>query len=109
MSTRVYGTSDDLIEFEGDYRGEICFGSDDEDEFGGALLVCSDGTAATVQYNQDHRGIWRIHVLRKGDLFDRFERCEAEDGEDVDVYSDQLFLKDGIKWVWFGKEARKVD
>ena len=30
MSTKVYGCSDDLVETEGDIRGEIeCYGTDD--------------------------------------------------------------------------------
>ncbi len=96
MSTRIYGASDDLIEFEGDYSGEVgCYGTDDSDN--GVLVVCSDGTVAEVKYGKNDDGIFEIKVLKKGSAFDRIEPC---DDADADPHSDQLFLKAGIKWVY---------
>lgn len=91
MSTRVYGASDDLIEFEGELFGEVgCYGTDDREQ--GVLLTFSDGTLAEVKYGKGGRGIWEIKVLQKGSLFLRLEIC---DDEDASPYSDELFFKPG--------------
>lgn len=99
--TQIYGTSDDLVEFDGECAGEVgAFGTDDADQ--GVLVLCSDGTVAEVKYGKNGNGIWGINVLRKGSLFDRIELC---DDEDDDPYSDQLFLKPGIKWIYAAKDS----
>lgn len=95
MATKVYGASDDLIEFEGDCRGEVnCYGTDDRDQ--GVLVVMSDGTILEIQYGKLDQGIWGITVLRKGRLFERLDQCESED---ADPYSDVAHFRDGIKWA----------
>ena len=95
--TVLYGASDDLIEFEGDYRGEVGFYKPSDDEIKHALVVFSDGTLARIGYGKAAMTIWEISVMRKGDLFDRIETCEDEDAK---RHSDQLFLKPGVKWAY---------
>lgn len=96
MPTQVYGASDDLIEFEGDFSGEVgCYGTDENEH--GVLVMLSDGTVLEVKYGKDDRGIWEVKCLRKGSLFDRIETC---DDEDADPYSDVAHFKKGIKWAY---------
>lgn len=39
--TKIYGSSDDIVYFEGDVNGQVdCFGTDDQEK--GVLVVCSD-------------------------------------------------------------------
>lgn len=93
--TRVYGTSDDLVEIEGGKAsGEIgCYGTDDRDQ--GVLLIFDDGTLLEVKYCKRHRGVWGIDCLRSGEAFDHIEAC---DDDDADPYSDQAFFKLPMKW-----------
>ena len=103
--TRIYGASDDLIEFDGEYHGEVgCYGTDDNEH--GVLVVCSDCTVLEVKYGKNDSAVWGINVLRKGSLFDHIEPC---DDEDADPYSDQVFLKPGIKWIYAAKEWELVE
>jgi hypothetical protein len=93
MSTKVYGCSDDLIEFEGDFRGEVgCYSSDNDP----VLVVLSDGTLLEVKYGKGDRGIWSVALLSKGSLFDRIDQC---DDEDADPCSDVAHFREGIKWA----------
>ena len=103
--TKVYGASDDMIEFDGEVRGEVgCYGTDDREH--GVLVMFSDATVVEVKYGKNDAGIWEIKVLRKGALFDRIELC---DDEDADPYSDVLYLKPGIKWAYAAtKDWEKV-
>lgn len=90
MSTRIYGTSDDLIEVEGDIYDE--FGA-----WGGTHVKCSDGTILKFEYSPDHcDGIWKASIIRTGTLFDRIDVCNDPDSI---PYSDQVWLKDGITSV----------
>ena len=94
--TQIYGASDDLVEFDGEYRGEVgSYGTDDREK--GVLVVCSDGTVAEVKYGKNEGAIWEVKVLRKGSLFVKVDPC---DNEDDDPYSDILYLNDGIKWIY---------
>lgn len=104
MSTTVYGTSDDLIEFEGDFTGEIgCYGTDDKDK--GVLVVLSDGTLLEVKYGKNDEGIWEVKVLKKGTHFEKLDPC---DNDDADPYSDVAHFKAGIKWAYAATEWEKV-
>lgn len=96
MATKVYGQSDDLLEFDGDVSGEVgAYGSHDATE-PNAAAIFSDGTITEWTYDGD--GIWRCKVLAKGAAFDRVDLC---DGSDVDKdYSDVLHLKDGVTRAW---------
>ena len=96
MSTRIYGASDDLVEFDGDYKGEVgSYGTDDRDS--GVLVVCSDGTVAEVKYGKGGRGIWGIQLLKKGFLFKGIDPCVDED---ANPHSDVLTLAHGVKWIY---------
>lgn len=98
--TRIYGASDDLIEIDGDVRGETDGGDEP------TTLMCSDGTVLVVRYGKpDLGGVWAVEVKEKGSLFDRLEICTDEEGN---PYSDQAFFKEGIKWVRRGDTGEKV-
>ncbi len=100
MATKVYGSSDDLIEFEGDVDGEVCqYGTDDGNQ--GNLCIFSDNTILEIKYGKMQRGIWEIKVRQNGSLFDRLEECNEDEGEN---YSDIAYFKDGLKWAYSAKE-----
>lgn len=105
--TRVYGASDDLIEFEGDLSGEVgAYGSGDGEDALGVLIAFSDGTILAARYGKPGLGgVWGITVLRQGELFDRREECVDEE---ANPYSDQVFFKAGKLRAWAGKEAEVV-
>lgn len=104
MTTKVYGASDDLIEFEGDVYGEVDFysGSDDASP---ALIVFSDGTLLTVNYGKSELGVWEVKLLRKGDLFQRIDTC---DDEDADPHSDVAHFASGLKWAYAATDWQRV-
>lgn len=105
MMTKIYGASDDLIEFEGDFRGEYgCYGTADEDN-AGVMLIFSDGTILNVKYCLRIPGVWGIDLLKKGELFDSIDPCIDEDG---DPYSDIAYFRDGIKWAYAAREWARV-
>jgi hypothetical protein len=96
VALKVYGASDDLIEFEGDVHGEIgCYGTDDRDQ--GVLLMFSDATVLEVKYGKSDAAIWGITLLKKGRLFDRIDQCTDEDAE---VHSDVARFNAGVSWVY---------
>jgi len=97
MSTRIWGTSDDLVEVDGDVRGEEA--SFDID----TLLVCSDGSILSIEYGK--LGVWKITTIRRGDLY---ERVEVNDDPDADICSDIAHFKDGMKWVIVAHRWGKV-
>jgi hypothetical protein len=104
MSTKIYGASDDLVEFEGDVSGEVGhYGSDDDDH--GVLLVCSDATVLEVKYGKGGEGIWEIKALKIGSLFDRIDICTDAD---ADPYSDVAHFKFGLKWAYAATEWELV-
>ena len=81
MTTKIYGTSDDLIEFEGDIYDEI--GAYEAQDKG---ILLSDGTVLECSYSKTpDLGVWGFKLIRAGSLFDRIEECNDEDAE---VYSD---------------------
>ena len=104
MATRIYGASDDLIEFDGDVRGEVsCYGTDDQKH--GVLLICSDGTLLEVKYGKADMAVWGVSLLVPGYLFDRVTPCMDEN---ADPYSDVAYFHDGLKWVYAATEWQKV-
>lgn len=104
MATKVYGCSDDLIEFEGDVDGEVgCYGTDDSDN--GVLVVFSDGTLIEAKYGKGGKGIWGLTLIEKGKLFDKIDPCTDEDAE---IYSDVAYFKDGLKSAYAAKEWERV-
>jgi hypothetical protein len=108
METKIYGASDDLIEFEGDYRGEVSYHTpdrDDGDDPASCLIVVSDGTLLAVRYGKNDEGIWEVKLVKKGALFDRIDQCDDADAE---IYSDVAHFRDGIKWVYAASRWEKV-
>lgn len=105
MTTKVYGASDDLIEFEGDVSGESNYvGDDDADD--GALVIFDDGTVLVVRYGKPGGlAVWSITPLAKGALFERIDVC---DNEDAEVYSDVAHFKDGLKSAYVAKSWERV-
>ena len=98
MSTKIYGASDDLVEFDGDVAGEVgCYGTDDREQ--GVLVVCSDGTLLEVKYGKGDAGIWGIDIIHVGVLFDRKEDCPIEN-ENAKLASDVVHFKDGLSWAY---------
>jgi len=97
--TKIWGTSDDLIEVDGDVRGEVdCY--DDE-----VLLICSDGTLLGIKYGKMEMAIWQINVIQEGSFLEGVEQCTSED---ADIYSDVALFHDGLKWVYAAKNWEKV-
>jgi hypothetical protein len=104
MGTKVYGASDDLVEFDGDFSGEVgCYGTDDREK--GVLAIVSDGTILEVKYGKGGRAIWEVKLLKKGDLFDKIDPCTDED---ADPYSDIAYFRAGVKWAYAATEWDRV-
>jgi len=102
--TVVYGASDDLVEFDGEFRGEVgCYGTDDREK--GVLVVMSDGTLLEVKYGKNEDAIWEVKLVKKGDLFLRIDQC---DDSDADPYSDVAWFAPGIKWAYAATTWEKV-
>ncbi len=102
--TRVYGASDDLVEFDGEFRGEVgCYGTDDQER--GVLVIMSDGTMLEVKYGKGGAGIWGVGLIKKGDLFDRIEQCTDED---ADMHSDVALFLPGITGAYAATEWEGV-
>jgi hypothetical protein len=102
--TTVWGSSDDLVEFEGDVYGEVgCHGTDDRDT--GILVVFSDGTVLDIKYGKSDLAIWGITVLRRGDLLIGVEQCTSDTD---DRYSDVATFKPGLTWARVATEWKKV-
>ena len=104
MTTRVYGASDDLVEFDGDFKGEVgSYGTDDRER--GVLVVMSDGSILEVKYGKGDAGIWGVTLLKQGELFERIDQCTDEDAP---PYSDEAFFKDGITGAFAATEWQLV-
>ena len=103
MATKIFGSSDDLIEFEGDVQGEAY-------SYHSKLIMCSDGTLLDINYRKNEKALWHIQSLIEGSLFKKIELATNEN----DNYSDVAYFEDGLKFVYvvheweivFGKELR---
>ena len=98
MTTKIFGVSDDLIEFRGDVQGEAGASK--------GQITCSDGTVLSVKYGKSDLAVWQIIYIRAGDLFEKIDLCFDED---ADPYSDVAHFKDGLKWAWVATEWQKVE
>ena len=104
MSTKIYGCSDDNIDFDGDVSGEVgCYGTDESEH--GVLLVCSDGTLLDVKYCMTVGGVWGIKLIQSGTLFERIDVCNDSEAK---VYSDVAYFAAGLKWIFAAKDWEKV-
>lgn len=104
MATKVFGASDDLIEFEGDFAGEVgCYGTDDRDR--GVLVILSDSTMLEVKYGKNDDAIWEVKLIKRGSLFERIDQC---DDSDATPYSDVAHFDRGIEWAYAATEWEPV-
>lgn len=84
--TVIYGASDDLIEGEGELRGELnCYDTD------GVLMIFSDGTVLKIEYGNS--GVWKITLVKQGPLFIQIVTTDDPDDE---VYSDVAVFGHGL-------------
>lgn len=102
MATRIYGSSDDLIEVEGDVRGESNVYNSGDDP---VLIVCSDGTVLECRYGKAGLAIWGFYVVKSGSLFQRVVECTREE---EDPYSDVVYFRDGLSFVYVATEWERV-
>jgi hypothetical protein len=99
VTTRIYGCSDDLIEFDGDISGEVgSYGTDDDEK--GVLLIFSDGTLLEAKYGKNGEAIWEIKAVKGGALLDRIDQCTDAD---ADPYSDVAYFRSGLTWAFAAK------
>lgn len=91
MITTIYGTSDDLIQVEGDVDAEFLYRDDPDDP--GNLLACSDGTVVRVVLAAT--GVWRITPVARGSS----ELTISQAPEDDEDRSDRATLVGEIRWV----------
>lgn len=97
--TKIYGASDDLVEFDGDFSGEVgAYGTDDRDK--GVLVLVSDGTVLEVKYGKNDSAIWGVNVIKAGLLFDHLDICTDEEAK---IYSDVAHFKEGVMWAFAAK------
>ena len=86
---KVFGCSDDLLEFEGDYCEEVdCF-----DEI--ADVGFTDGTVIRAEYGKNGKAIWKIEVLAAGTMPYSLQECEDEDAT---PYSDVFITEADFSW-----------
>jgi len=104
VTTKVYGTSDDLIEMEGEIlHDEIdCFGTDERSK--GVLLVFSDGTLLEVKYGKNNDAIWEVKLHKAGTKFLRIDLCTDSEAK---PYSDIAHFEDGIEWAYWTDDWAK--
>ena len=99
MSSKVYGASDDLIEFDGECSGE--YGRYGTSEDHPTMVAFSDGTVTNWWFADD--GIWHCRLLNKGIMFAGLQICTDSDD---DPHSDILVFVDGKLRAWIdGQEV----
>lgn len=101
---KIYGSSDDLIEIEGDIHEEFTalreFDNGDGED--GGFLGLSDGTVLRIEYSNE--GIWRIQPIFKGSG----EFSIVQGTNDDDDYSDVATVDATIRWAILGSEHRGI-
>lgn len=105
MTTKVYGASDDLIEFEGDVHGEVSAYGAGEDEDSGVLLAFDDGTLLNAKYGKEAGAIWALAIVRRGPKLVRVDVCLDEDAK---PHSDVAHFKDGVRQVFAARKWERV-
>ena len=106
MKTKIYGSSDDLVEVDGEIYneyGNYFLASS------GILLRASDGTRAEIKY--DDNGEWKVKMIERGTLFEKVIKSVGENTEHTDEdaqgyssYSDVIVFREGLQWVEVGNE-----
>jgi hypothetical protein len=104
----IYGSSDDLIEIDGDIQEEMNgYSADKDDE--PCYLAVSDGTLLKVKYD----GCWRFTCVKKGSavMVNSNDADDDKDGSRPDGkpwYSEIVTLTgDNLRWVVRGVELAK--
>lgn len=92
MSLTIYGSSDDLIEVEGDISEEYTDYNNPE----GSVLAFSNGAALRIAYSDS--GVWRIVPLT-GDM----QIAQALEDDD-DNYSDVATVTGDVRWIVRGTD-----
>jgi len=91
VSFSLSGTSDDLIELDGD----IC------DELGAydvvRNFVLSDGTRGTIEYD----GVWRINILESGSVEVNIIHPTQDEIDNDTNYTDKATFTGNIDWIIF--------
>lgn len=101
MSVVVYGSSDDLVEIEGEIDQEFYLRPEGDDE--SMILAFSDGTVLHITY--DEQGMWRINRLFPGTASYSKREGTDPDGD----YSDRVELAGlPIYWVVAGYKFQKA-
>jgi hypothetical protein len=93
MPLKVYGSSDDLIEIEGDIYDEYCVNFDsDNDE---VILALSNGIALAIKYNDC--GLWKISQIAGNPSDVKFTHIATD--PDSDAYSDVAEISKDVEWI----------
>lgn len=98
----IHGSSDDLIEIQGDVKEEFnhYWGRDQEGPDYHLYLGASDGTLLRVRYDED--GVWRFTLVAAG--ASTFSKAEGTPDSGTDRVQ---LLGVPIKWVVLGTEVGK--
>ncbi len=95
MSTIIYGASDDCIEFDGDFVGEVYATSNAKTYVG-----LSTGHLLSVQYD----GEWILRVI-SGANYDLYPMHDAKAEELANDYTDVIEIHDEVKWAVSGERV----
>lgn len=106
---KIYGASDDLVEFEGiRFKGEVA-GNFDTDEDKRGLIFCSDGTVLEVAYGKTRGGeslaVWEFLLVTHGSLFEQVDECFDEEAT---PYSDVVHFADDLEWAYVAHRWERV-
>jgi hypothetical protein len=91
VSFSLSGTSDDLIELDGDISDEL--GAYDVVR----KFVLSDGTHGTIEYD----GVWRINILEFGTVEVNIIHPTQDEIDNDTNYTDKVTFTGHIEWIIF--------
>jgi hypothetical protein len=91
VSFSLSGTSDDLIELDGDISDEL--GAYDVVR----KFVLSDGTYGTIEYD----GVWRINILESGSVEVNIIHPTQDEIDNDTNYTDKATFTGNIEWIIF--------
>lgn len=94
MVVTIYGSSDDLIEIDGDIREEFPYVERGIGQMAGDLLAFSDGTVLRIEYTD--AGVWRLTRVARGTAALVIEQAVEADAKS---YSDRATLTGEVSWV----------
>ncbi|MCD8340054.1 MAG: hypothetical protein LUC43_07645 [Burkholderiales bacterium] len=94
--TRIYGSSADFVEIDGEIEDEISCWDSEKEFHPGIFIVFSDGTI--LRFKKGLRGqskVWDAEILKKGPLFGVHLIADQTNHGNSDV----VWMKEGIKWA----------